>query len=166
MNIRNRSIKQYLPLTNGQELEVQLSYNLGGWNYFTGVKENRGYFTHASPVEVDRSDRHTSITYTAFSGLKKNIKEASRYSEKTLLKLAVTPLPVLCADVITAVLSKNHLELADGWRKYRWMYDDTNEKASGYFKDFDDVIELLDDSRDYTVWNEEGDVCAMNAVSV
>jgi len=69
---------------NGQTLEIELYYHLGGMNYFTGRNEKRGYYLSVSPVKLSKSEdgRFVTTSYTAFSGVKDCILEVKRSSEK------------------------------------------------------------------------------------
>jgi len=74
---------KYIEL-NGQTLEINLYYNLGGMNYFTGKTERRGYYLSVSPVHVTKlGDKIVSKEYVAFSGIKKCLLEAKRKSNKS-----------------------------------------------------------------------------------
>lgn len=89
-------------------LEIELYYYLGGMNYFTGRAENRGYYLSVAPVE--RGMR--SECYTAFTGIKQNIKQVTRKSAK-----AEAEAEKLAADamdnLIDYVCKKNGLELLE-----------------------------------------------------
>ena len=64
-------------------LKIELYYDLGGMNYFTSRAEKRGYYLSVSPVEIGMRDGEiTSEIYTAFSGIKQNIKQVTRKSKK------------------------------------------------------------------------------------
>jgi hypothetical protein len=71
-----------------QFIQVELYYHEGGWNYFIGVKEGRGYVLGARPVTISDERGYRVVSFMAFSGTKHTIKEANRYSKNTLLKLA------------------------------------------------------------------------------
>lgn len=63
---------------DGKFIEVSVIYDKGGYNYFTGDTEKRGYKVMVQPVTV----RERSVCVTAFSGFKTTVKEVSRYSAK------------------------------------------------------------------------------------
>lgn len=94
-------------------LKIELYYDLGGINYFTGREENRGYYLSVSPVEIGMRDGGiTSERYTAFTGIKQNIKQVTRKSAK-----AEAEAEKLAADamdnLIDYVCRKNGLEIAE-----------------------------------------------------
>jgi len=68
----------------GKTLEVTVTYNIGGMNYFQGVSEKRGYYLSVTPVEITKSadGRTQSRRYTAFSGTKILLNEVKRQSNK------------------------------------------------------------------------------------
>ena len=72
-------MKEYIKTTkNNTYLKVEVTYNIGGMNYFTGKDEPRGYYLSVLPVE--RDGRFES--YQAFSGVKQCILEVKRQSKK------------------------------------------------------------------------------------
>jgi hypothetical protein len=74
-------------------------------NYFQGVVEPRGIKISVTPVH--KGER--SISFTAFTGLKKHLLDMSRYNKKTCDNFIVNP--ELKEKIIQAVLTKNNLEL-------------------------------------------------------
>lgn len=81
-------------------IEVTLSYNKGGVNYFTGNREKRGIYLSVTPVnKVDGFKE-----YTAFSGVKSCIKEMKRFSKKTFdnIKIDEELLNTMIKDVLMA----------------------------------------------------------------
>lgn len=76
--------KEYIPVKsidgkgNTTHLRVELYYDLGGINYFTYREERRGYYGSVIPVARDG----IMEGFTAFTGIKKLIKEVSRKSAK------------------------------------------------------------------------------------
>lgn len=81
-----------LPTKIGEygELEISVSYQLGGMNYFSGRTEARGYYVHLSPVSRSSSPHMSSIVSrtllgsTHESGYKIKLLECSRQSAKRL----------------------------------------------------------------------------------
>jgi hypothetical protein len=67
-----------------QELKVQVYYDKGGWNVFSGDKEKRGYYLSVTPVSVTRREDGSVLMEetSAFSGIKILIKEVNRRSKK------------------------------------------------------------------------------------
>jgi hypothetical protein len=74
---------------HGKIVVVEVSYSLGGMNYFTYKTEKRGYYLHVRPEERGNGIRK----FTAFSGVKKLMLEVSRQSPKKLQEAVdlVTP---------------------------------------------------------------------------
>jgi hypothetical protein len=108
MNTDKKIIKD-IPIKGGNTkanvLRVEVNYQLGGWNYFTGVKENRGLYLSVSPLEV--GDGFTG--YVGFSGVKKHVKEMKRFSKKTLDTFI--PDDGVVKSLIDHVVSKNDIIL-------------------------------------------------------
>jgi hypothetical protein len=70
--------KRYIHIEDNKYLKIQVYYDLGGMNYFTGKQESRGYYLSVSPVE--KGDGWES--FTAFNGIKKCILTVNRKSKK------------------------------------------------------------------------------------
>jgi hypothetical protein len=95
---------------NATHLKIVLSYNIGGWNYFSGTKEGRGLFLSVSPVS--RSTRESGLvceSYSAFSGTKIQVIEMARFNQKTLDTFEIDQ--ELLDELINNVLTKNSLTL-------------------------------------------------------
>lgn len=94
-------------------LEIELYYDLGGMNYFTGKAEDRGYYLSVTPVEIGMRDgRIASERYAAFTGIKQNIKQVTRKSTKAEAeaeKLASDAMD----NLIDYVCKKNGLEIVE-----------------------------------------------------
>lgn len=106
-------MKKYIevkPNRNATHIEIEVYYNLGGYNYFTGKSEDRGYYLSVSPVERRKNDFGITISYTAFSGIKQCIKPVSRKSEKAKQE-AERIAPNFEKDLIRYVCEKNGLEI-------------------------------------------------------
>lgn len=78
-------MKEYIKVTGNPQfnfLRVEFDYDLGGWNYFTGGNEPRGYYIHVTPM--DRQDRggYFMETMVAFSGVKGCLLTVTRKSKK------------------------------------------------------------------------------------
>ena len=72
-----------VPVHGANCLKAEVYYALGGYNYFTGKNESRGYYLSVSPVEIKECDSgFKSESYTAFTGYKFLLFEASRKSQK------------------------------------------------------------------------------------
>lgn len=65
-------------------LRVKLYYAIGGMNYSTSSKVERGLKINASPLNVsENKDGYRSTIYTGFSGVVKHVKNMARFSQKT-----------------------------------------------------------------------------------
>lgn len=86
---RNRIIKRYPILNNPQwnELEISLSYDIGGMSYFTSTKQARGLQLHCTP----QSRSETSRIIQGFSGIYKHVLDMERFNAKTLREYEVSP---------------------------------------------------------------------------
>jgi hypothetical protein len=106
--------KKYLEVLpndkNITHLKVELYYDLGGMNYFSGSVEGRGIKLSISPVQ--RSERENGIvveSYTAFSGFKKLLKEMTRFNQKTCNTFVLSETEE--QEMIKIVLNHNWLKL-------------------------------------------------------
>jgi hypothetical protein len=86
-----QEIKKYLAVESERatHLKVQLYYDKGGMNYFTGGVQRRGLYLSVSPVSRSESGGFTTESYTAFTGTKQLVKELKRFSDKSLNESAV-----------------------------------------------------------------------------
>ena len=65
------------------KIKVELSYLLGGINYFTYKKENRGLYLSITPVERrDSGNGMICECFVGFSGIKFLVKELGRKSDQ------------------------------------------------------------------------------------
>ncbi|OME54011.1 hypothetical protein BSK59_15635 [Paenibacillus odorifer] len=70
---------------NGMNVEVKVSYSLGGMNYFTYNSESRGYYIHVQPYKCSNFDGGVVMRETgAFTGVKMLLVEVTRKSTKKL----------------------------------------------------------------------------------
>lgn len=101
-----RIIKE-LPILNNKAnvLEVTLYYTKGGMNYFTGNNEKRGLYLSVTPIEK----REFSRGFSAFSGVKKHVKEMTRFNQKVLVDFVPNEADV--EQLINHVIQKNNLEV-------------------------------------------------------
>jgi hypothetical protein len=89
--------------SNANIVEIDLNYQLGGWNFFTGSKEGRGIYLSVSPIE--KGDGYRG--FIAFSGTKILVKELNRYSDKQLRECEVSMETI--EKVLNHVIEKNNL---------------------------------------------------------
>jgi hypothetical protein len=70
-------------------LEVEVAYNAGGMNYFSGETAARGYYLRMTPVYKETSKSGGESTgFTMFTGRALLLSPAKRYSATTLVKVA------------------------------------------------------------------------------
>ena len=104
-------MKKYIPVkanNNGTtDLRVELTYDLGGYNMFDYTKKARGYYLVVTPVTRERGME----SFTAFTGLRRCIKEVKRKSKGAELA-AIKDAELVEKAMIGRVLASNHLELA------------------------------------------------------
>ena len=90
---RNRSYVCYIPLKTKirdfNELKVEVSYTLGGMNYFSGRTNPRGYKLYFKPIYRNGGfESSIMMGSEKESGYYISIEEASRFSAKRLRELA------------------------------------------------------------------------------
>ena len=79
-------MKQYIE-KDGYHLKVQVDYEKGGMNYFSGQENRRGYYLYVYPVQIETvDDRVTIESFTMFKGGKKLLMEVGRKSQKAYEK--------------------------------------------------------------------------------
>lgn len=107
---------KYLEIKNGNHnathLKVYTYYSLGGYSYWTGENNARGYYLAVQPVERSTRDGVRMEGFVAFSGIKKCILPVSRKSKKAEEK-ADQIAPDFEKDLIDYVCRKNGLVLAE-----------------------------------------------------
>lgn len=99
--------KQYLTILNpnrdADKLQLFFTYDLGGFNPFTGRTVPRGYYLIITPVTVDGN----CISFTAFSGSKYLLFETKRKSE-TARKAAAEKLLKIITNACVETANKNN----------------------------------------------------------
>ena len=104
-------MKKYIPVkTNDKgttDLRVELTYDLGGYNMFDYTPKARGYYLVVTPVTRQSGFE----SFTAFTGLRKCIKEVKRKSKGAELA-AIKDAELVEKAMINHVLTTNKLELA------------------------------------------------------
>lgn len=63
---------------NTTHIKVMLKYSKGGFNCFTGKKEERGLYLIFQPIDIEG----ICESFTCFTGTKYLLKELHRYSKK------------------------------------------------------------------------------------
>ena len=90
-------MKKYITV-EGQTFNVSVSYNKGGFNYFTAKSDERGYYLNVRPVILEVHDGYTTESYMVFSGYRHLLKTVKRQSPKALseaVQLSEEMIPVL-----------------------------------------------------------------------
>lgn len=109
MNARSRVIET-IEVTGNSEIntiEVQLTYNAGGLNYFTYKNEPRGYYLSVSPYKQSQEGHFQTKVYSGFSGIKSFVEEASRFGKKKLDNMMIDQAKK--QELINHVLEKNNI---------------------------------------------------------
>lgn len=85
-------MKFYIPLIPNSKneencMEVSTNYELGGYNYWNGQTNGRGYYLHALPClretnRLSNGQEYTTVTQTLGKGFKICVKEVLRRSKK------------------------------------------------------------------------------------
>ena len=89
-------------LKNATHLEVSVSYDKGGANYFSGGTTPRGYYLTVTPVTRSAA----SISFTMFSGRSRLLLETKRFSAKQFAQ-AMEMAKGQEEALIVAVIEKN-----------------------------------------------------------
>ena len=75
-------MKNYIQ-KDGYHLKIQVDYEKGGTNYFSGQESRRGYYLYVYPVQIETIDGRVVVeSFTMFRGGKKLLMEVSRKSNK------------------------------------------------------------------------------------
>lgn len=73
--------KQYEKI-DGQDIKVELYYDLGGRNYYTGKHKVRGYYISVQPIEITDLGGYRLETYSPMEGAYKLVLPVKRKSKK------------------------------------------------------------------------------------
>lgn len=80
--IIEKHMKNYIQ-KDGYELKIEVGYEKGGMNYFSGQESRRGYYLYVYPVQRETIDGRTIIeSFVMFKGGKKLLLEVTRKSDK------------------------------------------------------------------------------------
>lgn len=82
--------KKYIEIEKGSDgenvLQISVDYSLGGYNWYNGDQERRGYYLYCTPCEIRENEfrgaSYKSVTQVLGKGLKILLKEVSRRSKK------------------------------------------------------------------------------------
>jgi len=97
---------------NATHIDIELYYNIGGINYFTGGVEQRGLYLSVTPCKKSFdaiTGRVSSVSYTAFSGVKSLVKELNRFNQKTLDTFVVDD--AIEQKLLNHVIAKNNITI-------------------------------------------------------
>lgn len=64
-------------------IEVEVTYDKGGYSYFSYEPKKRGYYLRIQPLTIKECDGYTSESFMAFSGVRDFILEVGRRSNKS-----------------------------------------------------------------------------------
>ena len=96
-------------INNGREtsfLKIELRYNKGGFNTWTGKTDKRGYFLHVTPVDIEITNGVRIETFFPHTGAKMLIKEVKKQTEKAYQlakQMAETEINGLCQYVLSTI---------------------------------------------------------------
>lgn len=80
--------KKYIEATGKDcnRLEISLDYSLGGYNYWNGNNDGRGYYLYVSPVTITSREYngrpYETVSQILGQGIKKLVKPVQRKSKK------------------------------------------------------------------------------------
>lgn len=108
---KNRSFGIYFE-KDGQTYTLEVRYELGGMNWWSGAVDPRGVFISITPVEMSTSHGVQWQSFTLGSGIKMLLEAQKRYNARKLKAIADRILADPDADVrvtnlFDAVLRKN-----------------------------------------------------------
>ena len=94
----------------GTHVDIELYYHIGGMNYFTGTSESRGLYISVQPCEKRVFEGGgMSVGFTAFTGVKKHVKDMTRFTQKALDTFVVDA--DLKRQLLDHILAKNDIEI-------------------------------------------------------
>jgi len=91
----------YEGLRNGTHLEVEVYYDKGGTNYFSGGTTPRGYYVSVRPV----THKNGMTSVALFTGVSQLLLQANRHSDKQF-ESAVELGKAAAPELIQRVLNK------------------------------------------------------------
>lgn len=76
-------MKKYFKVANIKEqIKVETGYEKGGYNYFNGQNNRRGYYAYVRSVTIKEMDGYNTESYIMFDGFKEMLQEVKRQSKK------------------------------------------------------------------------------------
>lgn len=96
----------------GKTYDIEVRYELGGMNWFSGNTEPRGVFLGVTPVQYSKHAGSTFKSYTAFSGIKILLQPMKRFNKQGFARIAYGVMHNLeqhpkVQSVLLAVINKN-----------------------------------------------------------
>ena len=114
MKAKRRVLFRRALTRENEYIDVEIGYELGGSNYFTGGSTPRGYYLSVQPVKELQPGM---TSFIAFTGTKTILERAERFSAKRLEELAqeeTVPGPSIRVRALCRhVLGHQGLELAE-----------------------------------------------------
>lgn len=71
-------------------LEICFFYDLGGYSYYSGRENKRGYYVGLVPCNIKERNGYMTVETTMYRGAKINLKETSRFSKKQFIGAAMS----------------------------------------------------------------------------
>ncbi|MDN3661128.1 hypothetical protein [Vibrio agarivorans] len=108
----SESIDQEKGVKKQNVIEIEIHYNLGGYNNWNGNDEARGFYLSVKPemIETREGSPYQSRSYTGFSGIKTCIKELKRFSTKQLENITIERETL--SRLLEHVCNRNGLDVA------------------------------------------------------
>lgn len=108
--------KKYIEATGDcNNLEISLDYDLGGYNWYNGNNDGRGYYLYVTPVYLSERNYngqvYHSVQSTLGKGIKKLVKPVQRRSKKAEAE-AVELAKQSEAELINYVCNKYGIKVA------------------------------------------------------
>ena len=100
--------EDYLHRPARKVIEIDISYTLGGLNYWTGRTDGRGYFMHVRPTDISEDGCRSFIVGMGYKML---VQGANRYSDKGLYSARPDYADII--KLLDATLRDAQLELPD-----------------------------------------------------
>lgn len=109
MRDNRQKLIQELQTKDGRIIVLKVWYEQGGMNYFSGGRNSRGYYLSCRIVTRVKHEGYTTEQFSMFSGIKKLLQTAERYSANTLMALEPTQADI--DALVSHVLKEEKAEL-------------------------------------------------------
>ena len=111
----SETIKSEYKNVGKQTFKIDLYYDLGGMNYFSGKCERRGYYLSITPVEIDKrnykGNEISCVKFTGGSGIKDSLLEVKRKSKKAETLAISKATDKRINELITYVINKENIAI-------------------------------------------------------